>query len=73
MDTIFKDMADKKAMRDIHSQMIRKTEDYSDNHVLSYVYSTKVSKAFDYDKKKEHLIGLMQKNYHASLPVSRSN
>jgi len=41
--------------------------------VLSYVYSTKVSKAFDYDQKKEHIIGLIQNNFPSSLPASKSN
>jgi hypothetical protein len=31
--------------------------------MLSYVYTIKANKAFDYDKKKEDIIGLIQKNY----------
>lgn len=42
---------------------MEKRKDFDDQNMLSYVYTIKANKAYDYDKKKEDVIGLIQKNY----------
>jgi hypothetical protein len=38
---------------------VEKKKDFDDHNMLSYVYTIKANKAYDYDKKKEDVIGLI--------------
>ena len=40
-----------------------KKSDFDDNNLFTNVYSTKEHRAFEMDKKKEHVIGLMKNHF----------
>ena len=42
-----------------------KTQDFDDNNVLSYCYANKEHKSYELDKKKTHVIALMQNHFQS--------
>lgn len=57
------DYNEKRNYRDRHSEMQRRTADFGDTNLLSYVYQPKEHQAFELDKKKSHLINLMRNQF----------
>lgn len=60
------DCKEKRNHRDRNSAMQKRTDDFSENNVLSYMYKQKDHKAYTLDKKKEHLISLMKNQFQST-------
>jgi hypothetical protein len=43
----------------IYKEKVENRKDFDEKNMLSYVYTIKANKAYDYDKKKEDIIGLI--------------
>ena len=68
-----KDWQEKRIFKENHSGEKQKNTDFEENNILSYVYTTKDHKAYEYDKKKEQLISLIVKNNNFGSPQAIHN
>ena len=50
-----------------------KKSDFDDNNLFTNVYSTKEHRAFEMDKKKEHVIGLMKNHFQSQDKLGQFN
>ena len=60
------DCKEKRDYRDRNSAMQKRTDDFSENNVLSYMYTQKEHKSYTLDKKKQHMINLMQSQFQST-------